>query len=132
MIVKGLDKMLSLDVRGKIGWTGGFGRISFGYNRFGFHSEYFGIYSKKLTLKGKQLSRMKYYRPTNSQMLAQQNWRAVHAYATSIWQSFDPETKEPYKIKAKRLKMEGYNLFLKNFLSNKPHGFGDIKYGYGF
>jgi hypothetical protein len=126
-----MGKLLSLDARGKFGWSGGFGRLAFGYTRLGFYSWWAGIYSKKYYYGKPYISRMKFYRPTNPRTILQQNWRAVHAYATYLWRSFDPETQEPYEMKGKRAKMTGYNFFLSYFLKNRPHGFGAIYFGWG-
>ena len=64
-LVRGLDKGMSFDARGKFGFSGGFGKLKFGYNKFGFYSKFAGIYSRKKTNKGWQLSRMVHYRPKN-------------------------------------------------------------------
>mgnify|MGYP007099592342 CR=1 FL=1 len=42
-----LGKLLSIEARGKFGYSGAFGRIAFGFNRFGFYNWYCGIYQKK-------------------------------------------------------------------------------------
>lgn len=126
----GMGKLLSMDARGKFGWSGGFGRIAFGYTRFGFYSWYAGIYQKKYYFGKPYISRMKFYRPTNPQTVKQQNWRAVHAYAVALWQAFETSVKTAYNKRAQRKKMSGYNLWLSEYLGYPTHGFGAILFGY--
>lgn len=130
MLVKGLDKLLSLDTRGTFARSGGFGKLQFSYNYFGFNTKWAGIYSGKKTKKGRGLSKMKFYRPSNPQTITQQNWRSVCAYAWVLWADFSDETKEQYKIKGKKLKMGGANYFMRTWLTYPTRGFGRIIFGY--
>ncbi len=113
----GMGKLLSLDARGKFGWSGGFGRIALGQTRLGFYNWYAGIYSKKYYYGKPYISRMKFYRPTNNRTEGQQAWRGVFASGMAAWSALDDETKEQYKIKAKKLKMIGYNLYMREYLN---------------
>lgn len=112
-----MGKLLSLDARGKFGYSGGFGRIAFGYNRFGFYNWFCGIYQKKYFFGRPFISRMKFYRPTNPRTELQQNWRAVCALAVSGWQGLDENTKQMWNKRAKGYHMSGYNLFTKEYLN---------------
>lgn len=132
MLIDKLGERLNIDMRGKVGRGGGFGRVCFGYNNFGLYSFFFGIYTKKLTKNGKRISKMKFYRSKNPRTLFQQNWRAVYAYAVLLWQQEKEEIKAIFNENAKRKKISGYNLYVKEFLGKKPHGFGKVKFGYGF
>lgn len=126
-----MGKLLSLDARGKFGISGAFGRIAFGYTALGFYSWWSGIYSKKYYFGKPYISRMKFYRPTNNRMLGQQNWRYIHAFATSLWQSLTTEEKQPFELKGKMNRMTGYNFFLSLFLKNPPYQFGAVYFGFG-
>ena len=113
MRADGLDKMLSEDARGKFGRGGGFGRIALGYNFFGAYDKFSGIYSKKYYYGKPYISKMKFYRPTNPRTTKQQAWRTVFANGMHAWGLLDPETKEQWNLKAKRLKIPGYSLYLR-------------------
>lgn len=105
-----------LDIRGRFGRGGGFGRIAFAYNFFGFYSKYSGIYSKKYYFGTPYISKMKFYRPTNPQTEAQQAWRTVFANGKSAWSALEPEIKEQFRLKGQRRKMTGMNFFLSEYL----------------
>lgn len=107
-----------IDIRGKLGRGGGFGRITFSYNYFGFYSKYSGIYSKKYYFGAPYISKMKFYRPTNPRTETQQAWRSVFADGKNAWSSLDPETKEQYRLKGMRRKMSGMNFFLSEYLKS--------------
>lgn len=120
----------SFDARGKFGYAGGFGRISFGYNRFGFYHWLCGIYQKKYFYGKPHISRMRFYRPTNPQSLTQQNWRAVCAYGVVLWQGYSDPQKLFYNRLAKNLRMSGYNVHLTRWLGRPNFGFGKTTFSY--
>ncbi len=107
-----------IDIRGKIGRGGGFGRIALGYNFFGFYSKYSGIYQKKYYFGKPYISKMKFFRPTNPQTVPQQAWRAVFADGKNAWDILDAPTKEIYRKKGQRKKMSGYNYFQSEYLKS--------------
>ena len=125
-----MGKLLSLDSRGKFGYSGGFGRIAFGYTRLGFYNWYCGIYQKKYFYGKPFISRSKFYRPTNPRTIKQQNWRAVCAYAWVLWALVDPAIKEKYKLRGAMNHMTGPNAFMSEWLKTPTHGFGNILFGY--
>ncbi len=109
-------RIMSLDARGKFGYSGGFGRIAFGYTRLGFYNWFCGIYQKK-TRHGKSfISRMRFYRPTNNQLPGQQSWRGVMASAVLAWQALTPPARAKWAKIAIKKKMSGYNAFLSYYL----------------
>lgn len=132
MRADGLEKLNSLDARGKFGFSGGFGRITFGYFRFGFYSKFSGIYSKKYYYGEPYISRMKFYRPTNPQTIKQQNWRAICAYAWVLWADVDSDQREQYRLQADKLGITGPNLFMSKWLKNRHGGFGNILFSYNY
>ncbi len=125
-----MGKLLSLDARGKFGYSGAFGRLAFGYNRFGFYSWWCGIYQKKYYFGKPYISRMKFYRPTNPRTLKQQNWRMVASYMWVLWASFDDETKEQWKIRGNQNGYTGANAFMSQWLKNPTGGFGKILFSW--
>jgi hypothetical protein len=116
MRVGTLDKLLSLDARGRFGYGGGFGRIALGYNRFGFYSKFSGIYSKKYYYGVPYISKMKMYRPTNNRLENQQAWRAVFRDGFNVWKTFDENEKNKWRKRAKNLHMTGFNKFMSEYL----------------
>jgi len=113
-----MGKLLSLDARGKFGYSGGLGRIALGYTRLGFYNWYCGIYQKKYYFGKPYISRMKFYRPTNNQMETQQLWRGVLADGIIAWRALTSEQKKSFNKRAIGKTMSGYNLFLSEYLNS--------------
>lgn len=118
MIVRGVEKAMSLGVRGKLGFCAAAGFARCGYSRAGAPKEYGGIYQKRATSKGKQVSRTRYYRPTNPQTEAQQAWRAKMAEMWGVYNSLTPEEKLALSKKARRYKLSGPQLFASRYLKS--------------
>lgn len=116
-LVSGLDQARSLRPTKKFGYSGGFGLLRFGYNRFGFYNELCGIYARRHTLKGVQITRMPFYRPTNPQTGPQMAWRAVFATGLSTWGGFTEPQKNVYRVRARGNRMSGFNLFMREYLA---------------
>lgn len=116
VIVTGLEKVMSLDVRGNFGYSGGFGLIALGWCSFGFYNEYSGIYSRKKLAKGWGVSRMRFYGPTNPQTSTQQAWRTIFANGMSAWRSLTTEEKELLSNQARIYRLTGTQLFMKRYL----------------
>jgi hypothetical protein len=121
MHVEPMGKGMSLDARGTFGYSGAFGRIAFGFNRFGFYHWYCGIYQKKYYFGKPYISKEKFYRPTNPQTERQMLWRGVVTSGHNEWASFDIETKEQYRLRARGLPMTGYNLFMREWLNSHKY-----------
>lgn len=111
-----MGKLLSLDARGKFGYSGGFGRIAFGYTRLGFYDWFCGIYQKKYYYGKAFISRMKFYRPTNPQTERQQLWRSIVANGWATWNTLTTEQKQAFKKMSKNMHMTGPNLFMSEYL----------------
>jgi len=111
-----LGKLLSIDARGRFGYSGGFGRIAFGDTRLGFYNWYCGIYQKKYYYGKPFISRMKFYRPTNPQTETQQAWRALIQQGWDFYRALSDDQKLNYKVRSKNLHMTGPNLFMSEFL----------------
>lgn len=111
-----MGKLLSLDARGRFGFSGGFGRLSFGYNRFAYYSWYAGIYQKKYLWGKPYISRSKFYRPKNNQMEKQQAWRQIFKDGKSAYDELTTEVKNQMRKDAERYHMTGYNMFMRTWL----------------
>jgi len=130
MPVNNIDKLLSIDARGAFGFSGGFGKIRFGFNRFGFYTKYAGIYSKQNNKAPFAISLKQHYRPTNPQTIHQQNWRFTLAYAWFLWSNVSAIDKEKWRLKGLDKYMSGSNAFTSNFLKNPTGGFGKILFSF--
>jgi len=73
----------------------------------------YGIY-QRYHVKGKVKSRkLKFYSPYNPQSLAQQEQRARYKAGFEAWRLLTIEQKSVFNIRAKKYKISGYNLFMK-------------------
>ncbi len=116
-IVHGIDKLFSIDVRGRVGTQKGEPRDGTDWEDIVSRKPHAGIYQRKLTKKGKQTSKMKFYYPTNPRTVEQQAWRAVFMDGKLAWDSLTIEEKELYNRRAIPLKFSGYNLFQREYLN---------------
>lgn len=116
VLTKGTEDLVSIRATGQFGSTAGCGFARCSNARCGSSKLYGGIYSIKKTLKGKIVSRMRVYRPTNPQTETQQTWRAIFADGVLAWQALTPEQKEVYLSEAHRLRMTSFNVFMRNWL----------------
>lgn len=113
-----LPNLMSIGARGQFGYSGGLGRIALGYTRLGFYCPYSGIYETKPRAGGRITYLKKFYRPTNPQTETQQAWRAVLTAGWAEWATYDPETKEQYRLRGIRRQMSGANLFMSEWLKS--------------
>lgn len=111
------DKILGLQYRGKLGYSSGLGRIKCGYTKFGLKTNLTGIYSYKKTRSGFQLSKMKHYKPTNKNTFPQFLTRFYFRYAVLSWRGLTNNERQAYNTRARRHKMTGYNLFIRDTLN---------------
>ncbi len=125
-----LDKLLSLDARGAFGFSGGFGKIRFGYTKLGYYTKYAGIYSKQHNKKPFAISLKQFYRPSNPKTVKQMNWRYTLAYFWEVWYTLTPTEKESWRLKGMKKKMTGANAFMSQQLKNPTGGFGKILFSY--
>ena len=109
---------MSLGVRGRFGYSNGYGAIKFGDNAFGLLTEYAGIYSRKKLRKGWGLSRMTHYRPTNPRTTAQQAWRALFADAMASYALLTSDQKALLSKEGRKVGLIGYNLFVRRYLQS--------------
>jgi len=87
-----------------------------------------GIYQQRIKRKGfwtkdwqprgrKANFKMKFYTPFNPQTVPQQANRSKFAIAISNWQGFTNEQRLVYNRRSKRLRMSGYNLYIKEYMN---------------
>ena len=138
--VKGLDKLLSFQPRGRVGKPRFYGRAIYGNSEYGagdiclFLTEYgssiygvspygnliqlSGIY-QRVGAYGKFKLWLKDYLTTkNPRTEPQQTNRAKITSGVLAWQALTAEQKAVYNQKALGKHMSGYNVFLKEFLSS--------------
>lgn len=125
-----MGKLLSLDARGKFGYSGGFGRIAFGYTRLGFYSWWCGIYQKKYYFGRPFISRSKFYRSDGGHTLQQKNNRARLAYMWVLWADVDTESREEWARLGVKKHMTGPNVFMSRWLKTPTGGFGNFLFSY--
>lgn len=86
-----------------------------------------GIYAEKDTRRGKQVCKMRWYRPTNPRTEIQQTWRAVFTAGFAHWRALTPDQKQAYNKRAYSLKMTGFNLHQREWLNNHKRGMPQIE-----
>lgn len=109
-------EIMALDLRGKIGVSVNVGRLRMGFNYCGFDAPVCGVYSVKKTLKGKQLSKMVHYRPSNPRTTTQQNWRAIFAEGWVEYRLLTDEQKLLLSRQARKLRLSGPQLYFRRWL----------------
>jgi hypothetical protein len=121
MIVEGIDKIASLAAVNRFGYSQDCGSAFCGFTLAGWAPAWAGIYSRKKTLKGKKISRMAFYWPTNPRTDLQQYNRQLLAIGMNFWANLTDLAKENYNELARKRYLIGYNLFLKEFLRAPGH-----------
>ena len=76
-----------------------------------------GIYQMRMTRTGKRPIKMKFYRPYNPQTVPQEANRTKFATAMSSWMALTAEQKNAYNIRAKKRRMFGWGLFIREYYS---------------
>lgn len=115
-LVSGTDKVISLHVVNRYGFEWQYGAAHFGHSLFGLYNPWSGIYSVKHTRKGPRVSRMVHYWPTNPQTPSQMARRAIFATGKGVWDTLTSDMKLAYNKRAKRYRMSGFNLFMREYL----------------
>lgn len=81
------------------------------------HPEY-GIYQMRKCKTGKEIVKMKFYRPPESRTPAQDAIRLKYAAAVLAWKALTKEQQKPYLMRTAKKHYTGYNLFLKEYMLN--------------
>lgn len=115
MILSAAERFQTFDIRKKLGFSGGYGRLRYGIARFGYYKLQAGIWQMRQTLQGKIPVNMRFYRPTNPQTMTQEANRAKFSAAMSAWQSLTDSEKEAYNVRAKKRGWFGRNLYIREY-----------------
>lgn len=81
--------------------------------------ERFGIYQARINPKRKMTARLNYYTPYNPRTVPQQDNRNLFAEAMSEWALLTQEQKSVYNVRAKKLRLFGHNLFVKEYINSQ-------------
>lgn len=136
--VKGINKLFSFGVHKRIGKYNQYGQQQYGFSNYGDEdiklyrvSNGDGTYGETLEVQALEITgiyqrnrikgKVRYWKnplfiPANPRTVPQQANRAKMANAVSAWQGLTEEQKAPYNLRAKRMKMSGYNLCLREYL----------------
>lgn len=117
VVVKGMSKLRSFDVRGAIGNYAAWKRGELTWEECEARNALAGIYQLKGAPGRRVLSKSKFYRPSNPRTPPQQNWRAIFRAGVLLWQGLTPDARTPYNEEARRLRMSGFNLFMREWLN---------------
>ena len=97
--------LLGFTIRGKVGKNGGADPLSVN-----------GIYQMRKMKIGKRPIKMRFYQPTNPRTTAQQANRQKFADAMTAWGALSSPEKQEYIERAKKSRIIGYNLFVKEYM----------------
>lgn len=125
--VVGINKLLSIVPRKRLGRFSLFGTIQMGFSNFGDDDIFLivpggdsillsGIYRTDNVTGETKYYREPFYIPSNPRTAAQQSQRMKYAAGIVAWQSLTDEQKNVYNQRALQKKFSGYNLFLKEYL----------------
>lgn len=117
VIISDNRRYIGIDFRGKYGYSANFGRAKFSYNKFGLNNIFAGVYQLRYTKKGKKISLSKHSKPTNPNTIDQFFTRFRFCYAVRIWHLSSPQYQAEYNTRAKKFKMTGYNLHIRDTLN---------------
>lgn len=78
----------------------------------------YGIYQTRHTKKGQISLKLPFYTPTNPQTEPQQSNRQKFADAVAAWMLLTPEQKQSYTVRAKKIRLFGWNLFIREYFQS--------------
>lgn len=124
-------------VRGKLGDMAKFGHARYGFIEFGEQDDEVGIYQMRKVKEGIRPVKMTFYQPTYKNTTPLMENRTAFANAISSWQALTAEQKKVYNGRVRRLRMSGYNLYIKEYLreiieSTAPAVYGSSILGKSF
>ena len=115
-IVRGFNKLYSLEARGRFGYSSGFGRIVFGRCLYGIYNDFGGQYQVRHTLTGRQIVKMRISAATNPKTPKQQAWRAILASGWPVYNALTPTEKLALSKEARTYRLSGPSLFFRRYL----------------
>lgn len=122
-----LEALIALKTWGRFGVPYQFGERIYGKFRYGREEfvldnkrnaplKRYGVYQRRVR-NGKQIVvRSRFYHPANPQTPTQQAHRTTFANGMGAWALLTPAEKAVYNQEAKRLKLHGVNLFMREYL----------------
>jgi hypothetical protein len=113
-----LGKMLSIDARGRFGYSGAFGRLALGYNRFGWYNLYAGVYQKRYFYGKPYISRSRITWGGNPQTEKQQLWRGVFADGKIAYNALTEGGEKFYRLWGATTGLTAYNKFMSEYLKD--------------
>lgn len=116
VLVKSVQGLCSDDFWGKLGVSCGFGLALLGTTQMGDNNDRAGIYSHKHTRKGRKISKMRSYAPTNNQLTNQQYWRNIFKNGINAWNALDNEQRQAYNDLKYPTAPNGHIRFMKKYL----------------
>lgn len=128
-IVTPIEGLVSFNIRGKYGFGRGRGGSQYGHARYGLSDEYAGIYQRKMHGSGVSLrpaklggrftmSRMRFYRPTETPLRAANPMRGKFADAIAAYHALTDDQRAILKRVAKQRGTSGYHLFISQSLQS--------------
>lgn len=123
------ERFFDFGVRGKFGKGTEYGEQIYGGIFYGEEEHKFdtgegsptiryGIYQKRTEYGRTIWVRMKFYIPSNPQTAPQQAWRGSFASGMTDWGNLTQEQKNVYNEDAKKFRIHGVNLFMRNYLKS--------------
>lgn len=110
------DRILGPDLRGPFGGYKAYLRGDITWAEAEATIPHAGIYQVR-RVNGKKIPyKLKFYRPTNPQTVNQQSRRAVFADGIIHWRALTSDEKKSLNIRARRVRMSGYNLYLREYM----------------
>ena len=111
--------LTALTVRGQVGRCAGAGFLRCGFSRCGAPAGFGGVYTRVLTLKGWDVARRRYYRPSNPQTAPQQSWRGIFSDGVAAYHALTDAERALLLKKARTRGMSGFNLFMSSWLQSR-------------
>jgi len=111
-----LENPIAAQVRKKYGTPNGLGDTWLGISRFGLLNPYAGILRTRSTKSGQIVVRSKFYQQFAPRTAGQIAASQTFANAMTAWGGLTDDQKNQYNIKAKGLAMDGFNVFVKEYM----------------
>lgn len=127
--IKGIEKLFSLLAKKKFGGFSQYGTSQYGWSHYGDDDVYIlkgtpqeillsGIFRTDQVTGETKNYREPFYITRNSRYVPQQAWRQKFADGMAAWKALTPEEKLVYYERAKKLRITGHNLFMREYLKS--------------
>ena len=112
-ILTNIKEKPALSIRQTIGFPNQLADMQLGFSFFGDCNPYSGIYAKRKGKKRQLMIRERFYYPTQLHNESNDAARLKFGNAVREWQNMNEADKSPFRSRARKLKMTGFNLFIK-------------------